>query len=58
MKFTFQLTAFRTVFDTFDEEKVGSVSKESVSEILEILEIPFSSDTLTEFVNEYDENSK
>ncbi|CAH0721842.1 unnamed protein product, partial [Brenthis ino] len=52
-----QLQMLKKAFDTFDREKKGVIGTDMIGTILEMLGHELDDDTLTEIIQEYDQNA-
>ena len=50
------ISVLKNAFNSFDREKSGSISTETVGEILRLMGQPFNSQTLQEMIEEVDED--
>lgn len=48
----------KKAFDTFDREKKGQISTDMIGTILDMLGHELDNETLTEIIQEYDQNGK
>lgn len=51
-----QIAILRKAFESFDSQKTGSISTETVAEILRLMGQPFNRETLEEMIEEVDED--
>jgi calmodulin len=51
-----QIAILRKAFESFDSQKTGSISTETVAEILRLMGQPFNRETLEEMITEVDED--
>ncbi|CAO1367863.1 unnamed protein product [Diamesa serratosioi] len=51
-----QIAILKNAFNSFDREKSGSISTETVAEILRLMGQPFNKQTLDEMIEEVDED--
>lgn len=54
----FSLTVLQKAFNSFDSQKIGSISTETVADILRLMGQPFDKKILDELIEEVDEDSE
>lgn len=56
LQLSLNISVLRKAFESFDSQKTGSISSDTVAEILRLMGQPFNKQTLEEMIEEVDED--